>query len=307
MLLEVSHLTKIYPGPPEIQALKDINFSIQAGEILGLLGPNGAGKSTTIKILISTLSPSSGDVKFNGLDIFKNRSKVLRDFGFASAYTNLPLFLTVRENLYVHGLMFGMRSADIKTRIESFLKFFDIKGLENRKISQLSAGQKTRVMLIRAFLTRPRLALLDEPTASLDPDIAFEVRDFILEEKKREQIAVLFTSHNMHEASKLCDRVIFLNAGRIIAENSPAQLAATVGESTLRLRPASPQSLEQHLVGKALKFTENRGLYSIALPSNDPSSCVRELCRLGIDFSELSLSEPSLEDYFISQIRSHER
>ena len=214
--LVVTNLSKTFPKS-DVVAVKDLSFSLQKGEILGLLGPNGAGKTTTIKMLISILTPSAGQISYFGKDLDTHRSEILTKVGYASTYTNLPLYLSVWENLEIHGLLYGMNKQVRVDRINSLLDQLDISELAERRVSQLSAGQKTLVMLIKAFLPNPEVVLLDEPTASLDPDVSVKIREFVALQRKENNSAILYTSHNMREVSLLCDRVLFLKNGAAIA------------------------------------------------------------------------------------------
>ena len=232
-LLEVRNLTKTFGGRTQVTAVDDLSFDLRSGEILGLLGPNGAGKTTTIKMLISTLKPTSGSIVYFGKDFYTNRSDSLQQIGFASTYTSLPPLLTVAENLNVYGCIYGLSKSERHTRIAELLSLFHLEEFGNRRTTTLSAGQRTRVMLVRAFLGRPKLVLLDEPTASLDPEIAEEIREFLLLQLTQHGVSILLTSHNMNEVSKMCDRVLFLKNGKCLALDTPENLAASIGSSSL--------------------------------------------------------------------------
>lgn len=215
-MLQVKSLTKKFGG---FTAVDKISFELRKGEILGLLGPNGAGKTTTIQMLLGTLTPTSGEISY-----FVELDQV----NYASAYSHLPWRLTVEENLQVYARMYGVK--DRRRRIDRLLAEFDVSELGRKTMDGLSAGQKTRVTLCKAFINYPKLILLDEPTASLDPDIAARVRQFLLAQQREYGVSMLFTSHNMAEVTEVCDRVIFLKAGQIVAEDTPEDLA---GDATL--------------------------------------------------------------------------
>lgn len=235
--VEVHELTKIYPSRKRHErrfvAVDHISFDIQPGEILGLLGPNGAGKSTTIAMLLGTLTPTSGRITMFERDFLHDRHHCAQYVTFASSYIRLPWRLTVWENLRVYGLLYGLNKTIFNERCEKFLKYFDVWEQRHKAISELSSGQMTRIMLTKAFLPYPKLVLLDEPTASLDPDIAHQVRTFILDQQKRFQTTILYTSHNMEEVAEVCDRVIFLKEGKIVAIDTPDRLAESVSVQTL--------------------------------------------------------------------------
>lgn len=236
-IVNVQHLTKIYPpkrrGEKPFTAVDDISFEIEAGEILGLLGPNGAGKSTTIAMLLGTLTPTSGAITMFDRNFLQERSICAQNITFASSYIRLPWRLTVLENLRVYGLLYELRKKVFMERVEKLLNYFGVWDQRHKAISELSAGQITRVMLTKAFLPYPKLVLLDEPTASLDPDIAHQVRAFIKEQQNQWLTTILYTSHNMDEVTELCDRVMFLKSGKIVAIDTVAELAKSAKVETL--------------------------------------------------------------------------
>ncbi len=249
-ILAARHLTKIFRGRPPVAAVNDVSFGLAEGEILGVLGSNGAGKTTIIRMLLSLLTPSSGEITILGKDLAKRRSEILQHVGFASTYTNLHLFLSVEENLDIHGRLCGLPGPERKRRIREALEVFGLTELRKRRITQLSAGQRTRVMLLKAFLSEPRIALLDEPTASLDPQVANQVRKYICDKRRQAGTSIIFTSRNMNEVSKMCDRVIFLAAGRITAVNTPQALASQMGGGRL--------ALHQHVDARRFLFELHR-------------------------------------------------
>ncbi len=236
-IVEVKDLTKIYAlrrrTDKPFTAVDHINFSIGEGEIFGLLGPNGAGKSTTIAMLLGTLIPTSGQITIFGRNFLRERAWCAQSIAFASSYIRLPWRLTVLENLRVYGLLYNLNKKVWRGRVEKLLNLFDVWEQRNKPISELSSGQITRVMLAKAFLPYPKLVLLDEPTASLDPDIAHQVRAFIQEQQHRFQTTILYTSHNMAEVAELCNRIAFLKEGKILAIDTAERLAESVSVQTL--------------------------------------------------------------------------
>lgn len=182
-VLEVKKLKKVYPGKEQYLAVDEISFYMQEGEILGLLGPNGSGKTTTIQMLLGTLSKTSGEILYFGKDFDKHKHDVLQHIAFASTYTSLPHILSVKENLVVFGALYGFNKAESIKRFTPLLERFGIANKMNSKVGALSAGQITRLVLVKAFFIQPKIVLLDEPTASLDPDIAKEICQFILEQR----------------------------------------------------------------------------------------------------------------------------
>jgi ABC-2 type transport system ATP-binding protein len=306
-VLEVEGLTKSFAGKPAAIAVDGVSFAVGAGEIVGVLGANGAGKSTTIQMLIGTLRPTAGTIRYFGRDFVRHRSAVLEQVGYASGYACLPQSLTVQENLDVYGRLCGLRSAERRRRIAELLEFFGVAAQARKTMGKLSAGQVTRVMLTKAFLARPRVVLLDEPTASLDPEVCAVVRAFVLREKQKHGVAMVYTSHNMAEVTEVCDRVIFLSRGRIAAEDSPQQLAACVAGTVVRLRSAG---LEQQLLScvraQSLEAGLRDGWVEIALSHGRTGALVRELHAQGLHFSEIEVRKPTLEDYFL-KISKRER
>jgi len=225
-VLEVRNLRKEYR---HTVGVADVSFEVSRGEIVGLLGPNGAGKTTTISMVLSVLEPSSGTILINGIDVSKERSRALETTNFAAVYAQLPGNLTVRQNLRVFGLMYGVR--DVKKRIDELLKAYDLEKFANTRCGLLSSGEQTRVSLAKAMLNSPRLLLLDEPTASLDPSTARIIRERIHAfahpvDGGSAQAGVLWTSHNMHEVEAVCDRVLFLSHGKILLQGDPRKLPA---------------------------------------------------------------------------------
>lgn len=227
-VLSVQNLKKNYG---ETLAVDDVSFTVEPHEIVGLLGPNGAGKTTTINMILGVLEPTSGAIRIDGIDIAKERSRALSRTNFAAVYSPLPGNLTVYQNLRVFGLFYRVKN--LAQRIEELLHQFDLTSFRDTKCGVLSSGEQTRAFLAKAMLNRPRLLLLDEPTASLDPAVAKETRAMIREFAARETGGVLWTSHNMYEVEEVCSRVLFLSHGKILLEGDPRLLPAEHGKQTL--------------------------------------------------------------------------
>lgn len=227
--IRVSNLVKDYG---EVRAVDDIGFSIAPGAVVGLLGGNGAGKTTTISMLLGLLLPTSGVVQVLGHDMTSgDRFAVLPRMNFASPYVNLPYRLTVFQNLKVYGLLYGIR--DIGKRIGDLARDLDLEPFLKTPARKLSSGQKTRVTLAKALLNRPEVLLLDEPTASLDPDTGDFVRRYLEGYARESGCAILLASHNMQEVERLCNRIMIMKRGRIHAEGTPAELGRRFGRATL--------------------------------------------------------------------------
>ncbi|HTG99443.1 MAG TPA: ABC transporter ATP-binding protein [Vicinamibacterales bacterium] len=226
--LQVSSLRKSYG---DRLAVDDLTFSTAPGEIVGLLGPNGAGKTTTINMILGVLEPSGGRIHIEGRSLATDRREALQRTNFAAVYAPLPGNLTVEQNLKFFGMLYGV--ASLKNRIDTVLEQFDLLGFRRTKCGVLSSGEQTRVCLAKAMLNAPRLLLLDEPTASLDPATAREVRAKIRGLATDRQVSVLWTSHNMYEVESVCDRVLFLSRGRVLLEGNPKTLPDEHGKGTL--------------------------------------------------------------------------
>lgn len=226
--LSVTGLHKAYG---DIVAVDGVSFEVHSNEIVGLLGPNGAGKTTTIDIILGILQPDTGSVHIEGLDLAAHRSQAMARTNFAAAYTPLPGNLTVFQNLHIFGSLYGVK--ELPKRINELLKQFDLESFRNKKCGVLSSGEQTRVGLAKAMLNNPHLLLLDEPTASLDPAVAHEIRVKIREYVAQGKGGVLWTSHNMYEVEETCNRVLFLSHGRILLEGNPKTLPAQHGKKTL--------------------------------------------------------------------------
>lgn len=218
-VVEVSNLKKIFGTT---KAVDDVSFCVYPGEIVGLLGPNGAGKTTILHILLGLTSPTSGVVRIFGLEFGHHREKILSQVNFSSTYVSLPYSLTVRESLRVFAWLYGVK--DREKRIREVLSLFEIEELASQPVRTLSSGQITRVNLAKALINEPQILFLDEPTASLDPDIADKTRALLKKIKKERNISILYTSHNMREMEEISDRILFLYQGRIIASGTPEEV-----------------------------------------------------------------------------------
>jgi len=228
MTLSVSNLRKEYGDK---LAVDGISFSVQPNEIVGLLGPNGAGKTTTISMILGVLSPTAGHIEIDDIDVIKNHSRALARTNFAAVYAALPGNLTVIQNLRVFGLMYSVPS--LERRIQEVISELGLEPFRDKKAGVLSSGEQTRASIAKAMLNNPSLLLLDEPTASLDPSAARDVRKMIKDIVAKHHTGVLWTSHNMNEVEQVCDRVMFMSKGRILLEGDPRTLPKEHGKATL--------------------------------------------------------------------------
>jgi len=227
-LVEVKNIKKNY-GKNE--AVKGISFNIKEDEILGLLGPNGSGKTTTIGMLLGLLKPTSGEILINGQKLEGNRIEILEQINFISPYIELPKKLTVKQNLTVYGKLYKINN--INERIEFLSEKLRLGGLLNNITGELSSGQKNRVSLAKALINEPKVLLLDEPTASLDPEVGDFVRSFLEDYKKEKKISILLASHNMNEVTRLCKSILMMKDGIIIDKGNPEELINKHGRKNL--------------------------------------------------------------------------
>jgi len=298
-VLSVRNLRKVYPGKKPFTAVDGISFDLEEGEILGLLGPNGAGKTTTIQMLMSTLKSTSGDILYFGKDFSKHRSAVLQHVTFASTYLSLPWNLTVEQNLDVYGRLFSLSPKEFNKTRDDLLERFGILSKKRDRVASLSSGQITRLMLVKAFMVKPKIVLLDEPTASLDPEIAKEVIDFISEQRKQQGISILFTSHNMVEVTQLCDRVLFLKNGKIFADDLPQNLIKRVARNKLNLVIAEGGEKAIAIakgLQMAVEHTDRNVL--LELDENQIAQYLIALAEAKILYSKITITQPTLEDFF---------
>lgn len=218
-ILEVKDLVKKFG---DYTAVDGVSFDVKEGEILGFLGPNGAGKSTTINCILGVIKPDSGSIKVFGKDLSKHRSAIMQEANYCSAEYQMPWNLSVWESLYVYAKLYSLKNP--KERIAELLELFQIPDLKRKMIRQLSFGQRARVGFCKSLLNHPRLLLLDEPMASMDPDIVDQGIRLLKKIQKEEKITILYTSHNMWEIEQVADNVVFINHGKVMAQGSPLEL-----------------------------------------------------------------------------------
>jgi len=226
--IEIKDLNKKYKNT---LAVKNINFTVNKGSIIGLLGPNGCGKSTTIGMMLGLIKPTSGSVIINNKNIENNRTDLLQKMNFISPYIELPKKLTIEENLQVYGRMYGVK--DLKIKINELMENLNLNEFKKRKTGELSSGQKNRVSLAKALINDPEILLLDEPTASLDPDIGDYVRGIIENFTSSKRKTILIASHNMSEVERLCDEVLMMKNGEIIDKGTSNDLVNKHGRKNL--------------------------------------------------------------------------
>ena len=311
-LITVSRLTKVFPGKKSlfsigrrkkaVTAVNNISFSVKKGEILGLLGPNGAGKTTTIHMLLGLITPTSGTIRIFGKNFADKRKEILQKMNFSSSYTHLPWNLTVWENLYVAALLYDIKNP--KEKVRQIIKLLHLEAKANTEVNELSSGWNTRLNLGRTFINDPQFILLDEPTSSLDPEGAEEIRKQILKIRKELATTILWTSHNMAEVEEVCDRVIFLNKGKIIAEDTPEGLAKRIEKIriSLMVKDGKKRLLNFSRENKRKAVVRRRFLI-IELLEDDIPRLINFIAGQKIEYTEISIEKPKLEDYFLAITR----
>lgn len=293
-VLEVKNLTKIFK---DFNAVDNISFDINEGEILGLLGPNGAGKTTTIHMLLDVMEPTSGSISYFGKSFKSHRSEILKNVNFSSAYISLPWLFTVEEILKVYANLYEVPNKD--SRIKRLLQEFEIEHLRKKRVHMLSAGEMARLLLTKAFINYPKIILLDEPTASLDPDIAVKIRDFLRKQRKEYNVSMLFTSHNMAEVEEMCDNIVFLNNGKIIAKDKPENLSKQIPESEIEFMTKDTIKAKNFLDSQKISFKQNKKTFEISIKTKEISKFIALMATEKIEYEDISINKPNLEDYFL--------
>lgn len=296
--MEVNNLTKTFGL---FTALDNISFSMKEGEILGMLGPNGAGKTTTIQMLLGVMAPASGEIRFFGKDFKKNREYILKNINFASTYISLPWRFTVLEILNVFAKLYEIPNQAY--RVDRLLKEFDLEHLKKRSYNDLSAGEKTRLVLTKSFLNYPKVVLLDEPTASLDPEIAVKIREFLKKQNQEYKVSILFTSHNMAEVEEMCDRILILNHGKIIDEGKPETLAKNITDCEIELTIVKHKERAMKFFNACdIAYALDRFRFTLVMDESRVADFLMLLADEKIKFEEISIRKPDLEDYFLKKL-----
>lgn len=298
-ILEVKNLTKKFGT---FTAVDDVSFFIEDSEILGVLGPNGAGKTTTIQMLLGVMDPTEGEITYFGKTFKKHREEILKNVNYSSTYISLPWWFTTQEILEVFGRLYEV--PDRKKRIKKLLAEFELEHLGDKQFFMLSSGEKTRLLLTKSFLNYPKILLLDEPTASLDVEIAVKVREFLKKERKEYNVSMLFTSHDMSEIEEMCDRVIILKSGRVVAEDTPENLARNITQSeiVLFIKNDAQKALE-FLKKTKTPFKQDQYLFTVKTHERKIAEFLMLLAQEKIEYEEISINKPSLEDYFLQVIK----
>ncbi len=302
-ILEVKNLVKHYGN---YHAVNTISFSVKKGEVVGFLGPNGAGKTTTIQMLMGITEPTSGNITYFGKDFKKYKQWCLQQINYASAFNTLQGRISVYENLVVFAHLYSVKNP--KEKILDLIRYFKSEELLNKRYWDLSAGQKTRINIIKSLLNSPELILMDEPTASLDPDVADKTLRLIEELKQSRNISLLFTSHNMDEITRICDRVIFLNRGEIVAEDTPFNLTKKITKATLKLTfEGKRKEMATYLKKYQQPFTfTNDYLVSINTDENIIPKLIFGISKTKLYITDIEVKKPTLEDFFLQIARKED-
>ena len=299
-ILEVKGLTKRFG---EFVAGDDISFSVKEGEVVGFLGPNGAGKTTTIQMLLGITTPTSGTIHYFDKDFFKDTQYCLSRINFTSAFNTLQGRVTVWENLVVFAHLYHVENPPPK--IKKLVDRFEMNDLIHKRYWDLSTGQRTRANFIKALLNDPKIILMDEPTASLDPDIADKTLTFIEELRHEHKITILYTSHNMAEVTRVCDRVIFLDKGKIVAQDTPLGLTKRIQVAQLRLTFNENKGVvETYMKEEKLTYRFD-GEHVVYITTEEAAlpKIIFGLSKLGIWMTDIEVKKPTLEHVFLQIAR----
>ncbi|MCZ6669505.1 MAG: ABC transporter ATP-binding protein [Acidobacteria bacterium] len=299
-MIRISHLNKSFG---EVKALRGISFHVEAGEIYGLLGPNGAGKTTTIGVLCGLVIPDSGEAFLNGVDVIRAPVEARRHLGVVPQEVTLYKELSARDNLGFFGQLYGLRGRELKARVDGVLTRMSLADRSREPVERFSGGMLRRLNIAAGILHRPKVLLLDEPTVGLDPQTRAAILDLIRSIAK-EGTAVVYTTHYMDEAERLCDRIAIIDHGAILAEGTLAQLKQAAGEREIvalrgTFRPdAGPPDLSSLPGVEIIKMTEEEILFSLANAERQVSSILEKIGAVG-EVREVAIRQPSLENLFI--------
>ena len=293
-ILEVKNLTKKFG---KFIAVDNVSFDLKRGEILGLLGPNGAGKTTTIQMLLDVMTPTIGSINYFNKPLNKNGTLIRKRINYSSAYISLPWLFSINQVLSVYADLYEIPNK--QKRINKLLEEFEIAHLRKKEVRTLSAGETARLLLTKAFLNYPEIILLDEPTASLDPDIAVKIRGFLKRQQKEYGVSMLFTSHNMGEIEEMCERVIILNKGKVVAQDTPENLAKQITNSQVEILIEDFKKAQTLLKSKNINFKQDGSMFYINTESKEISNLLTLFSDNKIEFQDISINKPDLEDYFL--------
>jgi ABC-2 type transport system ATP-binding protein len=301
-VLEVKNLVKTYK---DYNAVNDISFTVPKGRVVGFLGPNGAGKTTTIQMLIGITEKTSGSITYFDKEFAKNKEASLSRINFTSAFNTLLGRISVYENLLVYANLYGVKKP--KEKVYELSEYFELKDIYKEVYWNLSSGQKTRVNLVKSLLNDPELILMDEPTASLDPDVADKTLALIEKLREERQLSILYTSHNMDEITRICDEVIFLDKGKIVAQDTPLNLTKRIDKSILILIITNKEIAQQILTEKQHQYSfKEHNRLEIQVNEKNIAPIILELSSKGVEILDIEIQKPDLEDVFLHIARKGE-
>lgn len=302
-VLKVDHLIKRYK---DYTAVDRISFEIKEGTVVGLLGPNGAGKTTTIQMLLGITLADGGSICYFGKDFYAHRQECLQQINFASSFNSLQGRISVIENLRVFAMLYNIKNPDAK--IKELADRLELEGLMTGLYHNLSAGQKTRVNIAKALMNNPKIILMDEPTASLDPDISDKLLSFIEDLRHNRHLSILYTSHDMSEVARICDEVIFLEKGQIIAQDTPLGLTKRIKTATLKLTfDGMRREVESYLNEQKLKIVKiDKNHVQLKLPEERIAETIFGVSKIGAYITDVEVEKPTLEDFFLHIARKSE-
>ena len=301
-ILDVKDLTKNYGS---FRAVDHVSFRLEKGRILGLLGPNGAGKTTTIQMLVGITLPDGGTIAYFGMDLHKNREACLQRINFSSSYNMLQNRISVWENLIVYARLYRVRGPEQK--IKEMGEYFGITHLMGQRFMTLSAGQKTRVNLVKALLNDPEVVLMDEPTASLDPDIADRTLSLIESLRDNRELSIVYTSHQMAEVTRICDEVIFLDHGRIVAQDTPETLTRRIKSAHVCVTfSGASEPVVAALRGK-YSDVKLEGQHQLVVTTDQEHipQAIFDVGNAGVKVLDIDIRKPTLEDVFLQIARGN--
>ena len=301
-VLEVQELTKNYGS---FRAVDRVSFTLTRGRILGLLGPNGAGKTTTIQMLVGITMPDGGSITYFGMDLHKNREACLQRINFSSSYNMLQNRISVWENLIVYARLYRVREPEHKIR--DMGEYFGITQLMGQRFMTLSAGQKTRVNLVKALLNDPEVVLMDEPTASLDPDIADRTLSLIESLRASRELAIVYTSHQMDEVTRICDEVIFLDHGHIVAQDTPESLTRRIKSAEVCVTFAGASEAVVAALRETFPEVKLEGQHEVVVTTATERipQVIFKVGNSGVRVLDIDIRKPTLEDVFLQIARGN--
>ena len=300
-MIEAQRLSKTYPGG--VQAVRGVDFEVAGGEVFGMLGPNGAGKSTTIGMLTTAIAPTAGTARVGGFDVAAHPISARRVTSVVFQDTVVDRALTGRRNLEIHARLWGVPGYEVRRRIAGVADAFGLSDLLDREVASYSGGQRRRLEIARALLSRPRVLFLDEPTVGLDPRIRYELLDVIAGLRDHAELTILLTTHYLDEAERLCDRIAIVHQGRIVGLDTPAALLATLGREILELRVGGdPQAalalLRSRGIGGEDAFAVGSTL-TVPLHHQAAGQAIPTIAELGLTATSISTRQPTLDDVYL--------